>query len=1060
MLPSSRDELPLQTDKQGELAEGATTDAFASAPPGAQAANDGSKAATLPPASPPFESAPPPPAAASSGLAIGSAAVPGYEILGELGRGGMGVVYKARHLKLGRLVALKMILVAEHAGPAERIRFQTEAEAIGRLQHPNIVQIYEIGEQDGRPFFALEFCDGGALEEKLKGAPLVPQKAAELVETLARAMRAAHEAGIVHRDLKPANVLLTRDGMPKITDFGLAKKLDAVGQTASGAIMGTPPYMAPEQAGGRSHAIGPHTDVYALGAILYELLTGRPPFRAATALDTVLQVVSDEPVPPTQLQRKTPRDLETICLKCLQKDPAKRYARATALAEDLRRFLNGEPIRARPVGRVERGWRWCRRNPVAAALVVALLVGTTVATGLAVWALGEKARADQNAAAARESEQEKDRQLTRAEALLYVSQLTLAQTAWNENRADLAWQYLDKTRRDYRGWEYRYLSTQFLMNQRVFQGHSAVVTHVVFSPDGKRLAGVGGDQTVRLWDVDTGQEIRILRGHTGHVYSVCFSPDGKRLASAGADQTVRLWDASTGQAVRTVQVPTGPVTALVFSPDGKRLASAGADQTVRLWDASTGQAVRALKGRAGDVRCLCFSADGTRLASAPGGPHLADNAGEVKVWATETGQEVRTLTQPGGFAGSVAFSPDGKRLAITSHHVRDVQLWDTETWHAVRTLFIGNPTHIYSVCFSPDGQRLASVAGDQLVRLWDSKTGREISAFRGHTHHVLNVCFSPNGKRLATASADKTVRLWDADMEHKVRALELGLTVCFSPDGKRLASGYFDEVKLLDAETGHKIRALKGHTGPVHSVCFSPDGKHLASAGDDKTVRLWDADKGEEIRVLKGHTGSVLSVCFSPDGKRLASASGDGTVRLWDAATGQAVRTLKVHTGSVPSVCFSPDGKRLASASGDSRLLDEPSEVKLWDAATGQEVRTLKGHTGAVWGVCFSPDGKRLASASVDMTVRVWDTATGQEVLVLKGHTGPVTAVAFSPDGERVASGSNDKTVRLWDADKGQEVLTLKWHDDRVAAVAFSPDGKRLASASYNGLWRLWDADR
>jgi serine/threonine-protein kinase len=273
--------------------------------------------------------------------------VPGYEILDKLGEGGMGVVYKARHLKLNRIVALKMILSGGHARSAELARFQTEAEAIARLQHPNIVQVHEVGEHEGRPFFSLEFCPGGSLDHKLKGTPLPAQEAARLVHTLALAMQAAHDKNVIHRDLKPANVLLSEDGTPKITDFGLARKLDAAGQTASGAIMGTPSYMAPEQAGGKTRELGPACDVYALGAILYEVLTGRPPFRAATPLETVLQVVTDEPVPPSQLQSKTPRDLETICLKCLHKEPARRYGSAQALAEELGRFQRGEPTAAR-----------------------------------------------------------------------------------------------------------------------------------------------------------------------------------------------------------------------------------------------------------------------------------------------------------------------------------------------------------------------------------------------------------------------------------------------------------------------------------------------------------------------------------------------------------------------------------------------------------------------------------------------------------------------------------------------------------------------------------------
>ena len=584
-----------------------------------------SETATLPPSAvdadsptiPPAVSGDPatlPPPAPSEGetliprslsvTAPGCPTIPGYEILRELGRGGMGVVYQARHRKLNRLVALKMILAGSHAGEADLARFQTEAEAIARLQHPNIVQVHEVGEHEGKPFFSLEFCAGGSLEKKLNGTPLPAREAAALVETLAQAMQAAHEQHVIHRDLKPANVLLAEDGTPKITDFGLAKKLDEAGQTQSGAIMGTPSYMAPEQAGGKSKEIGPHTDVYALGAILYEMLTGRPPFRAATSLDTILQVVSDEPVPPRQLQPKTPRDLETICLKCLQKEPHKRYVSAQALAKDLRRFQNGESVQARPVGRVKRGYRWCRWNPLGAALLAALLLGTALATGLAVWALGERSRA------ALEKE-EKDRQLTRAEWTLYGSQLALAEAAWNDNQADLAWDYLNRTRQDYRGWEYRYLSTQFLKDQRVLKGHTAGVFAETFSPDGKHLVSAANDGTMRLWEANTGQEVRALKGHTKQVSAhggyyannssdrgwvlftidVAFSPDGKRLA-AGLSRTVHVWSADTGQEVRVLQGHTGRVTAVAFSPDGKRIASASEDKTVRLWDAETGGTIR------------------------------------------------------------------------------------------------------------------------------------------------------------------------------------------------------------------------------------------------------------------------------------------------------------------------------------------------------------------------------------------------------------------------------------------------------------------------------------
>jgi WD40 repeat protein/serine/threonine protein kinase len=1084
----------------------------------AEQAESLSEARTVPPAPPPSDDLcarrPPtlkeelPPAAAASNWP----SVAGYEVLDELGRGGMGVVYKARQVKLNRLVALKMILAGAYAGEDALTRFRTEAEAVARLQHPNIVQIHEVGEADGKPFFSLEFCDGGSLADQLAGTPLPPPEAARLVETLARAMDAAHRAGIIHRDLKPANILLTFSGRsqtgvgqaapaplserplnehtPKITDFGLAKKLDSgTGQTASGAIMGTPSHMAPEQAGGRNKEVGPLADVYALGAILYELLTGRPPFKAATAMDTLLLVLSEEPVPPRQLQPKLPRDLETICLRCLQKEPKKRYGRAADLAEDLRRFGASEPIQARPVSRWERGVKWAKRRPAVAALLAALVLAALGMMGGGTWftislqrALGvaedERDKADQ-------ARKDADAGRTKAEWLVYAGQIALAQREWRDGDVAHALDLLDACPWNLRGWEHDYIYTLCTKNQRTLQGHSVPVWSVAFSPDGKRLIsggcywgplGPGQPGEIKVWDVQTGQLMLSLPGPCGAVRSVALSPDGKRLVS-GSDEydkqvgedivhvlngELKVWDAQTGQELLSLRGHHGGVRSAVFSPDGKRLASGsgGVDPwkhawraEVNIWDAQTGQLVLTLEGHTYPVTSVAFSPDGKRLAS-------ASRDETVKVWDAQTGQLIRSLQAHAGEVWSVAFSPDGKHL-LSGSEDGTVRVWDALTGRETLSLQ-GHTGRVLSVAFSPDGKRLLSGSRDRdrpgnrgEIKVWDARTGHETLSLVAHTGGVHSVAFSPDGKHLASAGNDKTLKVWDAQATQENLTLKAHTggvhSVAFSPDGKRLLSGGYDEmVKVWNAQTGQLSLSLQGHTNTVRSVAFSPDGKRLASASF-KGVKVWDAQSGQEIFSLKGHTHAVSSVAHSPDGKRLASGSRDKTVKVWDAHSGQETLSLQGHTGDVDSVAFSPDGQRLASGSADHTL-------KVWDAQTGQETLSLKGHTSAVTSVVFSPDGNRLASASDDSTVKVWDAQTGKETLTLKGHAYAVQSVAFSPDGKRLASGGWDRTVKVWDAQTGQETLSLKGHTWAVTSVAFSPDGKLLASASEDGTVKIWDA--
>lgn len=1015
---------------------------------------------------------------------IGAILVGKYKLIEEIGEGGMGSVYMAQQTDpVKRAVAVKVIKTGMDS-KAVLARFDAERQALAMMDHPNIAKVLDAGTTDsGRPFFVMELVKGVSITQYCDERNLTPRQRLELFVPVCQAIQHAHQKGIIHRDIKPSNVLVAiydDRPVPKVIDFGVAKAAgpgltDRTLMTGFGAVVGTPEYMSPEQASLNNVDIDTRSDVYSLGVLLYELLTGTTPLeqkrlKEVALLELLRRIREEEPPNPSTRLNTTqelpsiaahrglePRklsdlirgELDWIIMKALEKDRVRRYETANAFAADVQRYLADEPVQACPPSTGYRLHKFVRRNkwPVLATTLVFLaLVGGIIGT---TWGLvladnarqravqaqqaesEQKRLADQRAEAANKSEartrEEKryaEQQRDRANQLAYTKQLVLAQREWRDDNVGHALELLDECPMNVRGWEHRHLYARFTSNQRTLRGHTSGVSSVNWSPDGKLLASASQDGTVKLWDAQNRRDMLTFKGHSHWVTSVCFSPDGRRLASAsrnpGHPGEVKVWDAHMGQEILTLKGHTNAVLCVCWSPDGKRLASASWDQMVKVWDTGTGQETLSLKAHADGVNSLSWSPDGHHLAS--GGSDRT-----VKVWDAEKGQEVCCLRGHTGWVNSVSWSPDGKRLASASWD-QTVKVWDAETEQEMLSIK-AHANGVNDVSWSPDGKRLASAGNDRTVKVWDAMTGREAVRLKGHAYHVQSVAFSPEGKRLASAGGDHSTTL-----------------------------GKPGEVKLWDPNKGQEPLTFQGQ-GEIECLCWNPGDNRLASASTDGTVKVWDAKNGQEIITFKGHSDEVQSVSWSPDGKRLASAGWDQTVKVWNPQTGQELLTLMAHSGKLQSVAWSPDGKRLVSALGDRWDWIRPGEVKMWDAENGRAILTLKGHVRRVWSVSWSPDGRRLASASGDQTVKVWDADTGQSLLILKGHCAEVHNVCFSPDGTRLASASWDQTVKVWDALTGREAHSLKGHTDGVWCVAFSPDGQRLASASRDGTIKLWDPE-
>jgi WD40 repeat protein/serine/threonine protein kinase len=1069
-----------------------------------------------------------------------------YRLLGELGRGGMGAVYLAEQTEpVQRRVALK---TSQHDDPELLARFRLESQALAAMEHPHVAKVFDAGtSEEGVAYIAMELVPGGVpITVHCESHGLLPRERVALMVPVCEAVHHAHQKGLLHRDLKPGNVLVSSGAgpqVPKVIDFGLAKAVrpDAGRgvHTEAYQILGTLAYMSPEQARLNPVQVDAATDVYGLGAVLYELLVGSPPFafdraplREADLVERLRVLRQEEPERPSArvLGAETPPrtkptegwtrqrwsaalrgDLDWIVLKAIEKDPARRYASADALAQDLRRFLANEPVEAAPVSTAYRLRKWVRRRPARAVAVGVGLVAPIVAAGaLLLHTRTLEGKNVEIARSAREAREERDAARTARERSLalkreadrfaYAAAIGGAQDAWHRGQPDVAVDLLDSVlpepfeggRLDLRGWEWRYLRRLCGSERVALVGHTSGVTCFAYDATGERIVSGSRDRTARLWDARTGATLRVLVGHLDAVDCVAFSTDGTRVATGTREGTVRLWDAATGKELAVTPAHLLGVKALAFDPVGRFLATAGADACVQILDPTTLARLRTLPGHAGDVRRLAFHPEGRWLATAghDGG------GGATRVWDVATFSPVRVLE---GGTACLAFTPGGRlvlgargRLSVVDVETGEVtRTLGPETAVATDSLVDRTSTALGALqeqhlvpssggfayaMTSPDGK--AAVTVDMgWAQTWDLETGTVLRVLpvRGGA-----VAWSPDGGEFLMAGPDRCLRVVSATEEPGARLLRGHLVrvtaLAYSPDGRRLASGSLEgSVRISDAVTGEWLATLgehrytfsrraggergalrsaatvRGHGGEIRDLSFSPDGLWLASVGGNE-VCVWDAENGEEALTLP-LPALATSVAWAPDGRSLAAGCWDDDVRLFAFPGGEPIATLQGHAANVAAVAFLGGGRILASAGWDET-------VRLWDVERREAVWTLTGPDLAhLTSLVASSDGRFLATAGDDAVVTVWDAQTREVHRRLLGHVGRIDALAFARDGSRLASVGgrrSDRGVLVWDVASGRDLVQLPG----IRAVAFSPDGRFLASPAQHAASdiRVYDA--
>jgi WD40 repeat protein/predicted Ser/Thr protein kinase len=1027
-----------------------------------------------------------------------------YELVEEIGRGGMGVVYRARQRSLDRVVAIKRMVFGPGSDPDLVKRFRAEAVSAAALRHPNIVAIHEVGVHEGQHFFVMDHVQGQSLAHLVTAGPLPARRAAGYLKTLAEAVHYAHEHGILHRDLKPSNVLIDEQDQPRIVDFGLARRLEGASElTVTGQMLGSPHYLPPEQATAQRGRVSRRTDVYGLGATLYHVLTGRPPFQAESLAQVLDLVLHTEPVAPRLLDPTVPRDLETICLKCLEKEPAKRYPTAQMLAEELGRFLEGQPIQARPLSPVGKTWRWCRRKPQVAGLAAVAMLTFVLGFAGVVWQW-------------RQSEAHRQRAETEslvARRNVYAADMKEVQRALEDHDLRRARELLDahrptgRSKVDLRSWEWRYFWARCQSSDRfILHQYTNSVSALAFSADGKWLAVRLGNHALALWNVVERRPLAQL-SVDGRRWckALAFSPRGTLLAwcrkDTGARPVVSLLDVSTQKEIASLP-HTDSVASLAFSHDVRQIATLAYDGTVRVWDVASQQvvaqfltakvvlgtdrfatittAVETSSAGAGLRRtnavaqpvvtrfastsihadhygCVQFSPDGRWLAIGEARPQIQlrdRTSGEVKIIQ---------VPAPADGISALAFSPDSRRLAVgCGGGDNAIHVWDLAT--DTKVLLSGHSGWITALAFSPDGQTLASTSTDQTVRLWDSARWAERQLLQGNVDEVWTLAWSRDGQNLVTGARDGSVRYWDPASEPDPPYQVLPEIVrfwgpTFFPDSRSFlaATGPEGAIVRWDTASG-QVRERLTFLGTNHtSLALSPDGHWLALGEVGGKIQVWDFNARQIVKNLDLPGGQLSILWFTDHGNLLAAG---GTKRgytfgkIWAVAGWKDVSLSALKDVPFFDANFSSDEQTLAIGYTDGT-------AAWWDLATGKRTAFFDRQSPSFVHAVFSPDGRFFATGGgLDGLMTLWDTATRRATPIGRGYRNSLHDLLFSPDSRRlIASGTSPRAViKFWDVETCRDVATLPGVPGWYVHIGFSSDGNTLFAASFEGTALLWQA--